>query len=63
MKIEIEGGAVPTVIICAIALACIILGVCAMLMKCYEARVYTSHGYTKTTLPGANCVYWVKEAK
>ena len=63
MKIEIEGGAVPTVIICALALMCIILGVCAMLMNCYEVRAYTAHGYTKTTLPGASCVYWVKETK
>lgn len=63
MKIEIDGGAVPVVIICAFALVLTILGVCAMLMDCYEVRTYTAHGYTRTTLPGANCAYWVKETK
>ena len=63
MKIEIEGGAVPTVIICALVLMAIILGVCAMLMDCYEVRMYTACGYTRATLPGADCVYWVKETK
>ena len=63
MKIEIDGGAVPTVIICALVLALTILGICMMLVDCYEVRTYTAHGYTKTTLPGASCVYWVKETK
>lgn len=65
MKIEIEGGAAPTVIICAIALMCIILGVSVMLtlMHCYEVRMYTTHGYTSITLPDASCVYWEKEVK
>ena len=63
MKIEIEDGAVPTVILCALMLMAAILGVCAMLMDCYEVRTYTAHGYTRSTLPGASCVYWVKETK
>lgn len=63
MKIEIEGGAVPTMIVCALALMCIVLGVSAMLINYYEVRTYTAHGYTRTTLPGASCVYWAKEAK
>ena len=63
MKIEKEGSAVPTVILCALMLMLVILGVCAMLMNCYEVRTYTACGYTRKTLPGASCVYWVKETK
>ena len=63
MKIEIEGGAVPTVILCALMLMLVILGVCAMLMNCYEVRTYTACGYTRTTLPGACGAYWVKETR
>ena len=63
MKIEIEGGAVPVVIICALVLMATILCVCVTLMDCYEVRTYTARGYTRATLPGADCVYWVKETK
>lgn len=62
MKIEINGGAVPTLIVCAILLTVLIVSVSAMVMDCYKLRQYTAHGYTRTTLPGSACTHWVKEA-
>ena len=62
MKIEISGGAVPTLMVCTLILAILIISVSAMVMHCYEVRQYTAHGYTRETLPGASCVHWVKGA-
>lgn len=62
MKIEINGGAVPTLMVCTLILAVLILGVSAMVADCYRVRKFTEHGYTRTTLPGSACVHWIKEA-
>ena len=61
MKIEIEGGAVPTLMVCSLIFAILIIGMSAMVMHCYTVRQYTVHGYTQTTLPGTCRVHWVKE--
>lgn len=62
MKIEVEGGAVPTLIVCSIILAVLIISVSAMVMDCYKVRQYTAHGYTRSSLPGSPYTHWVKEA-
>lgn len=62
MKIEISDGAVPTLMVCTLILAILIISVSAMAMHCYEVRQYTAHGYTRKVLPGAACAQWVKEA-
>ena len=60
MKIEMNEAAGVITFVCVLAVVVVVGIALGLAHDCFMVYQYTSHGYTKTTLPGESCAQWVK---